>query len=230
MMYRAAVFDLDGTLLNTLADLTDSGNELLASYGRPPHTEQEFRYFVGNGWRKLMERLLPGEPPERIDEALSRYRAIYEKCLTGKTKPYDGILDMLTALRARGVRLAVCTNKHISAAEALIQKYFPAGLLDAVEGDRPGVPRKPDPAHVRILLEKLGVTPEETVYLGDSGAPYRRALGLSGERRAFGKRRKGLAVASVGTPGKSRFLEKRRKITCGAVLCGGPVFHKMEES
>lgn len=175
MMYRAAVFDLDGTLLNTLADLTDSGNELLASYGRPPHTEQEFRYFVGNGWRKLMERLLPGEPPERIDEALSRYRAIYEKCLTGKTKPYDGILDMLTALRARGVRLAVCTNKHISAAEALIQKYFPAGLLDAVEGDRPGVPRKPDPAHVRILLEKLGVTPEETVYLGDSGVDMQTA-------------------------------------------------------
>ena len=175
MMYRAAVFDLDGTLLNTLADLTDSGNELLASYGRPPHTEQEFRYFVGNGWRKLMERLLPGEPPERIDEALSRYRAIYEKCLTGKTKPYDGILDMLTALRARGVRLAVCTNKHISAAEALIQKYFPAGLLDAVEGDRPGVPRKPDSAHVRILLEKLGVTPEETVYLGDSGVDMQTA-------------------------------------------------------
>ena len=175
MMYRAAVFDLDGTLLNTLADLTDSGNELLASYGRPPHTEQEFRYFVGNGWRKLMERLLPGEPPERIDEALSRYRAIYEKCLTGKTKPYDGILDMLTALRARGVRLAVCTNKHISAAEALIQKYFPAGLLDAVEGDRPGVPRKPDPAHVRILLEKLGVPPEETVYLGDSGVDMQTA-------------------------------------------------------
>ena len=175
MKYRAAVFDLDGTLLNTLADLTDSGNELLASYGLPPHTEQEYRYFVGNGSRKLMERILPGEPPQRIDEALSRYKAIYERRLTAKSKPYDGILNMLAALRKRGVKLAVCTNKHISAAEALIQTCFPTNLFDAFEGDKPGVPRKPDPAHVRILLDKLGVASEETVYLGDSGVDMQTA-------------------------------------------------------
>lgn len=176
MAYRAAVFDLDGTLLNTLADLADSGNELLASYGMAPHPEPAFRYFVGNGSRKLMERILPGKSPEQIDEALGRYKAIYEKHLTAKTTPYEGIAETLSALKARGVRMAVCTNKHISAAEALIRKYFPADTFDAFEGDRSGVPRKPDPAHVRIVLEKMGVRPEETVYLGDSGVDMQTAV------------------------------------------------------
>ena len=176
MAYRAAVFDLDGTLLNTLADLADSGNELLASYGMAPHPEPAFRYFVGNGSRKLMERILPGKSPEQIDEALARYKAIYEKHLTAKTTPYAGISETLSALKARGVRMAVCTNKHISAAEALIRKYFPADTFDAFEGDRPGVPRKPDPAHVRIVLEKMGIRPEETVYLGDSGVDMQTAV------------------------------------------------------
>ena len=176
MAYRAAVFDLDGTLLNTLADLADSGNELLASYGMAPHPEPAFRYFVGNGSRKLMERILPGKSPEQIDEALARYKAIYEKRLTAKTTPYAGISETLSALKARGVRMAVCTNKHISAAEALIRKYFPADTFDTFEGDRPGVPRKPDPAHVRIVLEKMGVRPEETLYLGDSGVDMQTAV------------------------------------------------------
>ena len=173
--YRAAIFDLDGTLLNTLEDLADSGNELLAAYGKPPHSVQEYRYLVGNGWRKLIERILPDASPKQIDEALVLYKAIYDKCLTGKTKPYDGIPEMISALQAKGVRLAVCTNKHISAAEVLLQKYFPAGVFDAVEGDCSGIPRKPDPTHVNILLEKLDVLPEETVYLGDSGVDMQTA-------------------------------------------------------
>ena len=173
--YRAAIFDLDGTLLNTLEDLADSGNELLAAYGKPPHSVQEYRYLVGNGWRKLIERILPDASPKQIDEALVLYKAIYDKCLTGKTKPYDGIPEMISALQAKGVRLAVCTNKHISATEVLLQKYFPAGVFDAVEGDCSGIPRKPDPTHVNILLEKLDVLPEETVYLGDSGVDMQTA-------------------------------------------------------
>ena len=93
-----------------------------------------------------------------------------------KTTPYTGILEMLSALRTRGVRMAVCTNKHVSAAEVLIRKYFPADSFDAYEGDCPGVPRKPDPAHVRIVLDKMGVGPEETVYLGDSGVDMQTAV------------------------------------------------------
>ena len=176
MAYRAAVFDLDGTLLNTLSDLADSGNELLASYGMSPHPEPAFRYFVGNGSRKLMERILPGKSAEEIDEALVRYKTIYEKRLTAKTKPYAGMVEMISEVKARGVRMAVCTNKHISAAEALTRKYFPVDIFDAYEGDRPGGPRKPDPAHVNIVLEKMNVRPEETVYLGDSGVDMQTAV------------------------------------------------------
>ena len=128
MIYRAAVFDLDGTLLNTLADLAASGNELLASYGMKPHTQQAYRYFVGNGSRKLMERILPNASSGRIDEALARYKAIYERRLTEETAPYEGIMEMLSGLRERGVRLAVCTNKHINAAAQLIQKFFPSDI------------------------------------------------------------------------------------------------------
>lgn len=176
MTYRAAVFDLDGTLLNTLADLTASGNELLASYGMKPHTQQAYRYFVGNGSRKLMERILPNASSEQIDEALVRYKAIYERRLTEETAPYEGIMEMLSSLRERGVRLAVCTNKHISAAEQLIRKFFPSDVFDVVDGDRPGVPRKPDPAHVRFVMAAMGVVPEETVYLGDSGVDMQTAM------------------------------------------------------
>ncbi len=175
-MAQAAIFDLDGTLLNTIADLADSGNELLASYGMPPHPTDAYKYFVGNGSRKLMERILPDFSPEQIDEALTRYKTIYAKHLTTKTEPYDGILEMLSALKKQGVLLAVCTNKHISAAEGLLQKYFPAGIFDAFDGDRSGVPQKPDPAHVRFLLDKLDAAPEETVYLGDSGVDMQTAV------------------------------------------------------
>lgn len=175
MMYRAAIFDLDGTLLNTLADLADSGNELLASYGMPPHPTDAYRYFVGNGSRKLMERILPSFSPGQIDEALARYKTIYERRLTEKSIPYDGILEMLAELKTRGVRLAVCTNKHISAAEILLRKYFPNGTFDAFDGDRPGMPRKPDPAHVLFLLGKLDIPPEETAYFGDSGVDMQTA-------------------------------------------------------
>lgn len=176
MAYRAAVFDLDGTLLNTLADLAASGNELLASYGMKPHPQQAYRYFVGNGSRKLMERILPDASSEQIDEALKRYKVIYEHRLTEKTVPYDGILDMLSGLRERGIRLAVCTNKHISAAEQLIRTFFPSDMFDVFDGDRLGVPRKPDPAHVHFVVGAMGVVPGETVYLGDSGVDMQTAV------------------------------------------------------
>ena len=141
-----------------------------------PHPEQAYRYFVGNGSRKLMDRILPEASTEQIDEALKRYKAIYERRLTEKTAPYDGVMEMLSGLRERGVRLAVCTNKHISAAEQLIRKFFPLDMFDAFDGDRPGVPRKPDPAHVRFVTETMGVAPGETVYLGDSGVDMQTAV------------------------------------------------------
>ncbi|MBQ9377347.1 MAG: HAD family hydrolase [Schwartzia sp.] len=176
MTYRAAVFDLDGTLINSITDLAESSNELLASYNRPPHPVDAYRYYVGNGSRTLMERILPEASSEMIDEALARYKRIYEGRMLRTTAPYEGIPGLLAELRARRVRLGVCTNKHRSAAERMIGELFPAGTFDSVVGDRPGVPRKPDPANVFAVLAELEVGPDETVYLGDSGVDMETAV------------------------------------------------------
>lgn len=176
MVYRAAVFDLDGTLVNSLQDLADSANELLMAYDRPMHPAAAYRYFVGNGSRKLMERILPDVSQEMIDEALERYKEIYARRMLRTTAPYEGIPELLAGLRALGVRLGVCTNKHRSAAESIVGTLFPADTFDIVIGDRPNVPRKPDPANVYAALDVIGVKPEEAVYLGDSGVDMQTAV------------------------------------------------------
>lgn len=176
MRYRAVIFDLDGTLVDSLSDLAASGNELLAEYKKAPRPVEEYRYLVGNGSRKLIERLLPGAKEAEIDEALGKYKEIYARRLLRQTKPYPGIPALLEALAACHIPMAVCTNKHISAAAEVLTHLFAPGTFDAYVGDRPGVPRKPDPANVRYLLEKLRVLPEETAYLGDTSVDMETAV------------------------------------------------------
>lgn len=176
MRYRAVVFDLDGTLADSLADLAASGNELLAAYGKPPHPVDAYRYLVGNGSRILIERLLPGEKEDFLEEALARYKAIYGRSLLRQTKPYPGILVLLAALKKRQIPMAVCTNKHPSAAETVLQTLFPPQTFSTYVGERPGVPRKPDPANLLYVLEKLGVPPAETAYLGDTSVDMETAV------------------------------------------------------
>ncbi len=176
MVYRAVVFDLDGTLADSLADLAASGNELLSSYGRAPHATDAYRYFVGNGSRKLVQRLLPEAGPEETERALTKYKEIYARRLLDHTRPYDGIPELLIALRGRGVKLAVCTNKHQTAAEAVLGKLFAPGTFDVFTGDRPGAPPKPDPANVFYVMEQLQVRPEETAYLGDTAVDMEAAV------------------------------------------------------
>ena len=170
MQYKAAIFDLDGTLIDSLADLADSANEMLASYGFPTHPIEPFRYFVGNGSRKLIERVLPEEKrtPAFIDEALAKYKGIYGKNILTKTRPYAGILEMLAALRQQRIPLGLCTNKHQEAAAAIVRELFPAGTFQQVIGDRSGYPRKPDPTTALEIAAALGAEPAETAYLGDS--------------------------------------------------------------
>lgn len=176
MRYRAVIFDLDGTLVDSLSDLAASGNELLAGYKEAPRPVEEYRYLVGNGSRKLVERLLPGAKEAEIDEALGKYKEIYARRLIRQTKPYPGIPALLEALAARHIPMAVCTNKHTSAAAEVLTHLFTPGTFVAYVGDRPGVPRKPDPANVRYLLEKLRVLPEETAYLGDTSVDMETAV------------------------------------------------------
>lgn len=170
MQYKAVIFDLDGTIINSLDDLADSANAMLQGYGYPVFPVERYRYFVGNGSRKLIERVLPERKrsSEFIDEALAKYKEIYEKRILAKTRPYAGILEMLEALRQKGIPLGLCTNKHMEAADAIVRGLFPAGTFQQVIGDRPGYPRKPDPKAALEVVAALGVQPAETAYLGDS--------------------------------------------------------------
>lgn len=179
MQYKAAIFDLDGTLIDSLEDLANSANAMLESYGFPTHPVDPYRYFVGNGSRKLMERCLPkekGADPVFVDEALARYKKIYAEHTQDKTRPYDGILEMLAALKRMNIPMGICTNKHQSAAEEIVKAMFPADMFATVIGDQPGLPRKPDPKKVLRMAEEYGVRPEETAYFGDTSVDMDTAV------------------------------------------------------
>ena len=171
MQYKAAIFDLDGTLIDSLADLADSANEMLVGFGFPRHDLDKYRYFVGNGSRKLIERCLPAEKADDsafVDEALAKYKLCYDKNLTHKTVCYEGIMDMLTALQAKHIPLGICTNKHQSAADVIVDKLFPKDMFVSVIGDCKDMPRKPDPKKVLLIAAKMGVKPTEVAYFGDT--------------------------------------------------------------
>ncbi len=171
MQYKAAIFDLDGTLIDSLADLADSANEMLAGFGFPRHDLDKYRYFVGNGSRKLIERCLPAEKVADsafVDEALAKYKLCYDRNLTHKTVCYEGIMDMLTALQAKHIPLGICTNKHQSAADIIVDKLFPKDVFVSVIGDCKDMPRKPDPKKVLLIAAKMGVKPADVAYFGDT--------------------------------------------------------------
>lgn len=166
---QAAVFDLDGTLVNSLADLARSCNEALAELGLPVHPQESYRHFVGNGCQKLIERALP---PDRRDaascEALREaYDRHYEKNYLSASVPYPGIPELLETLSRAGLKLCVVSNKPHPFTVRMVEKLFP-GRFSVVTGNRPGTPVKPDPTGVLKALNAVGVLPEKAVYIGDS--------------------------------------------------------------
>ena len=174
-MKHAVIFDLDGTLLNTLGDLRAATNHALEVRGLPPHSMEEIRQFIGNGIRLLICRAMPeGTPEAEIDAALDDFKAYYAAHIHDRTVPYDGIPQLLTALRKRGIKVAVLSNKIDSAAQQLIEYFFP-GKTDVVFGEHVGVPRKPDPTSCRMVMQRLGVQPEQVLYVGDSGTDMQTA-------------------------------------------------------
>lgn len=174
-MKHAVIFDLDGTLLNTLGDLRAATNHALEVRGLPPHSMEEIRQFVGNGIRLLICRAMPeGTPEAEIDAALDDFKAYYAAHIHDRTVPYDGIPQLLTALRKRGIQVAVLSNKIDSASQQLIEYFFP-GKTDVVFGEHVGVPRKPDPTSCRMVMQQLGVQPEQVLYVGDSGTDMQTA-------------------------------------------------------
>lgn len=175
MKYTLVIFDLDGTILDTLEDLTDGVNYALSECGYPVRTIEEVRGFVGNGIRKLIERALPSDTPEaEIDRVHGIFSPYYKAHCDVKTKPYDGIPAMLQDLRDAGILTAVLSNKGDFAVQPLIRQYFP-DLFTIAFGERAGIPRKPAPDAVFEILERLGVDKSDAVYIGDSGVDIETA-------------------------------------------------------
>ena len=168
MKYQLAIFDLDGTLLDTLEDLTDSTNYIMRQFGYPERTLAEVRSFVGNGIRKLLERRAPnGTSAEEIDRMFEQFKEYYGAHCADKTKPYDGVMELLDELRKQGVKLAVVSNKADYAVKALCNQYFP-GCFDEAVGERVGIARKPAPDTVNEVLKNLQIDKAQAVYIGDS--------------------------------------------------------------
>jgi phosphoglycolate phosphatase len=168
MPYRTAIFDLDGTLLDTLEDLYRAVNRALTDHLLPLRSREEIRMFVGNGVEMLIRRAVPGWCDEETTlSVLADFKACYADICKDNTKPYDGILDLLATLRERGVRVAVVSNKFDTATKALCAEYF-GELVEVAIGERAGVRKKPAPDTVFEALRELGVTASGAVYIGDS--------------------------------------------------------------
>ncbi|MBE5944366.1 MAG: HAD-IIIA family hydrolase [Lachnospiraceae bacterium] len=168
MKYNTVIFDLDGTLLDTLEDLTDSVNFALSAMKYANRTLKEVRSFVGNGVRKLIERSVPtGTPVEDIDKTFNYFLEYYNLHNQDKTKPYEGVIDLMYSLKSKGIKMAIVSNKVHDAVLMLQEKFF-SEVVEIAIGDMPDMERKPAPDSCFKALELLGSTVEEACYVGDS--------------------------------------------------------------
>ncbi|MGL5636074.1 MAG: HAD family hydrolase [Bacteroidales bacterium] len=177
-MIKLVIFDLDGTLLNTIEDLAVSTNYALTKHGFPEHPISAYNFFVGNGIRKLVERALPENKRDEstVKTVLKDFISYYDKHSTELTRPYDGVKDLMAQLTKAGVSMAVASNKYQTATEELVEKYF--GDFDFVKvlGQRDGVAPKPDPVIVEDILEEINVEKESVLFVGDSGVDMQTAI------------------------------------------------------
>ncbi len=190
MRYTTVIFDLDGTLLNTLEDIRDSVNHILTKYGFPERDLEQIRLSVGNGSGVLLEKSLPqGRDTPGFEELLAEYVAWYEGHNRIKTAPYGGVLEMLRALTASEHKIAVVSNKPDANTRALVRHFF-GGYVSVAIGERPGIRRKPAPDSVKAAMEELQSYSYETVYVGDSEVDLKtaRAAGIDCVSVAWGFR------------------------------------------
>ena len=181
MAYGAVLFDLDGTLVDTLRDLADSVNYVLARSGFPQHEVEAYRCFVGSGRRVMTSRALPEDARDRqtVDKIASEIEEAYSRRWAEHTLPYPGIPELLSALTDLGVRMAVLSNKPQRPAELMVSRFLLRWHFEIVEGERPGVPLKPDPSVALQIARRMKMEPREFLYLGDSATDMRTAVAAS---------------------------------------------------
>ena len=169
-MIKTILFDLDGTLLNTIDDLADAANWVCAQNGWPTFSVETYKHFVGNGIPKLVERFSPesARTPEQLAATLAAFSARYDAHKEDKTAPYPGMAELLDTLQAEGIQTAVFSNKADEFCGKIVEHYFGKGKFTVIRGSRKGVPTKPDPAGVYALMQDIGADPKTTLFIGDS--------------------------------------------------------------
>jgi phosphoglycolate phosphatase len=178
MAYQAIIFDLDGTLLDTLEDMGNAMNNVLAHEGLPTHPIDAYRYFIGNGVKMLVHRVLPAEHRDQdtMQRCVKMFLEEYEQHWKVNTKPYNGIADMLNALSVRQVKMAVLSNKPDDFTQRCVSELLPDWTFVMVLGQRDGFPKKPDPTGALAIADHLGVAPAEMLYLGDTAVDMQTAI------------------------------------------------------
>ncbi len=176
-IYKTVIFDLDGTLLDTLQDLTDATNHALRQHGYPEHSIEGVRTFVGNGVRKLIERAVPaGLKASEVETVFTTFMTFYSEHCLDKTAPYPGIMNALHTLKAQGFRMAVVSNKADAVVKHLCEQFFPE-LIEVAEGENEaaGIGKKPSPDMVNLAVKELGVASDTCIYVGDSDVDIQTA-------------------------------------------------------
>lgn len=175
-MYQIAIFDLDGTLVNSIADLGSSANHLLESRGMPVHPIDAYYHFVGNGVHKLCERCLPANTPAaEVEQFFADFNAYYSQHCLDETVPYTGIPKVLEQLKAAGVHLAVASNKTQPFVETIVKHYFGTSCFDQILGSSDSRPKKPSPEIITQILKNAGIQADQAVMIGDSNVDIQTA-------------------------------------------------------
>jgi phosphoglycolate phosphatase len=208
MECKGLIFDLDGTLLDTLEDLADAANATLEHFGFPGHPVDAYRYFVGEGLKTLIQRIIPGSCTEnQLAEYMKKFGEIYRRIWNVHSAPYEGVSEMISSLQTAGLQLAVLSNKPHVFTEICVETFFPEHPFVFVFGQRDGVAKKPDPAGALELAEKMGLDVDEILYVGDTATDMQtgnsagmRTIGVEWGFRDRAELEKNNAWKVVATP------------------------------